>query len=62
MRRRKTGSSEFADLRDRHDVAVRRRDRKRIVHPALGIVDIDCEVLATARQDHCSSSPPPPRQ
>ncbi|XVV11822.1 helix-turn-helix transcriptional regulator [Actinoplanes sp. CA-131856] len=44
-------SLEFAALWDRHDVAVRRSDRKRIVHPAVGVIDIDCEVLATARQD-----------
>ncbi|SNY08449.1 helix-turn-helix transcriptional regulator [Paractinoplanes atraurantiacus] len=44
-------SPEFAALWDRHDVAVRRSDRKRIVHPTVGIIDIDCEVLATARQD-----------
>jgi hypothetical protein len=44
-------SAEFAELWDRHDVTVRRSDRKRIVHPVLGVVDIDCEVLATARQD-----------
>lgn len=44
-------STEFAELWDRHDVAVRRSDRKRIVHSAVGVVDVDCEVLATARQD-----------
>ncbi|MER7876338.1 helix-turn-helix transcriptional regulator [Streptomyces solisilvae] len=47
----RAASSEFDDLWERHDVAVRRSDRKRIVHPAVGIVSIDCEVLATARQD-----------
>ncbi|MEV4347628.1 helix-turn-helix transcriptional regulator [Actinoplanes sp. NPDC049596] len=46
-----TQSPEFAELWDRHDVAVRRSDRKRIVHPTVGLIDIDCEVLATARQD-----------
>ncbi len=44
-------SAEFAELGDRHEVAVRRSDRKRIVHPAVGIVDVDCETLGTARQD-----------
>ncbi len=44
-------SIEFTELWDRHDVAVRRSDRKRIVHPALGVVEINCDVLATARQD-----------
>ncbi|MFF0465160.1 MmyB family transcriptional regulator [Streptomyces mexicanus] len=43
--------TEFEGLWERHDDVVRRSDRKRIVHPAIGIVRIDCEVLATARQD-----------
>nr|WP_221379008.1 helix-turn-helix transcriptional regulator [Actinoplanes polyasparticus] len=43
--------TEFTALWDRHDVAVRRSDRKRVVHPALGVIDVDCEVLTTARQD-----------
>jgi transcriptional regulator with XRE-family HTH domain len=47
----RAASSEFNDLWERHDVAVRRGDSKRVVHPAVGIVDIDCEVLTTARQD-----------
>jgi hypothetical protein len=51
VRALRAASDEFAELWERHDVAVRRSDRKRIVHPAVGVVDIDCEVLATARQD-----------
>lgn len=47
----RAASVEFADLWDRHDVAVRRGDRKRIVHPSVGVIDVDCEVLSTARQD-----------
>ncbi|MFJ1756149.1 helix-turn-helix domain-containing protein [Kitasatospora sp. NPDC088134] len=35
-------SPEFAELWATHDVAVRRMDRKRIVHPALGVVGLDC--------------------
>jgi transcriptional regulator with XRE-family HTH domain len=35
-------SPEFAELWARHDVAVRRRDRKRILHPALGVLDLNC--------------------
>ncbi|WP_028925227.1 helix-turn-helix transcriptional regulator [Pseudonocardia acaciae] len=35
-------SAEFAALWDRHDVAVRRSDRKRIVHPTLGTIDVNC--------------------
>ncbi|MDR7382302.1 helix-turn-helix transcriptional regulator [Promicromonospora iranensis] len=35
-------SAEFAELWDRHDVAFRRRDRKRINHPELGLFDVSC--------------------
>ncbi|MFD4554208.1 helix-turn-helix domain-containing protein [Streptomyces sp. NPDC058469] len=36
------GSQEFAALWDTHDVAVRRMDHKRIVHPMLGVIELDC--------------------
>lgn len=39
LRRR---SPEFTALWDRHDVAVRRSDRKRIVHPQLGVLAVNC--------------------
>ncbi|RKN04239.1 helix-turn-helix transcriptional regulator [Streptomyces radicis] len=39
LRRR---SPEFATLWDSGDVAVRRRDRKRMIHPALGLIEVDC--------------------
>ncbi|MER5981241.1 helix-turn-helix transcriptional regulator [Streptomyces sp. NPDC001857] len=39
LRRR---SQEFAALWDTHDVAVRRMDHKRIVHPTLGVIELDC--------------------
>ncbi|MFF4257800.1 helix-turn-helix transcriptional regulator [Streptomyces sp. NPDC001663] len=42
LRRR---SEEFAALWDTHDVAVRRVERKRIVHPALGVIELDCHNL-----------------
>ncbi|MGC4949142.1 helix-turn-helix domain-containing protein [Streptomyces sp. DT224] len=42
LRRR---SQEFADLWDTHDVAVRRMDHKRIVHPLLGVIELDCHNL-----------------
>lgn len=35
-------SAEFADIWQRHDVAVRRNERKRIVHHSLGIVELNC--------------------
>ncbi|MGW2098239.1 MmyB family transcriptional regulator [Streptomyces olivaceoviridis] len=39
LRRR---SPEFAALWDTHDVAVRRKDHKKIVHPTLGVIELDC--------------------
>ncbi|GAB2627605.1 helix-turn-helix transcriptional regulator [Streptomyces capparidis] len=39
LRRR---SREFAALWDTHNVAVRRMDHKKIVHPTLGIIELDC--------------------
>jgi transcriptional regulator with XRE-family HTH domain len=44
-------SEEFAGLWARHDVAVRRGDQKRIVHPEVGVVEVDCEVLLTPEHD-----------
>lgn len=35
-------STEFAALWSRREVAVRRADRKRIVHPSLGILELNC--------------------
>jgi transcriptional regulator with XRE-family HTH domain len=43
-------SAEFAALWDEHEVAVRRDDRKRIVHPELGIIELDCQVLTAEEQ------------
>ena len=35
-------SAEFAELWERHDVAVRRRERKTIVHPTAGTIEVNC--------------------
>ncbi|MEV4802591.1 helix-turn-helix transcriptional regulator [Nonomuraea sp. NPDC049421] len=35
-------SAEFAGLWARQEVAVRRADRKRLVHPELGVIELDC--------------------
>ncbi|MEU6132810.1 helix-turn-helix transcriptional regulator [Saccharopolyspora sp. NPDC047091] len=51
VRALRADSTEFAELWDRHDVAVRRSDCKRIRHPEIGLVELDFDVLATARQD-----------
>ena len=44
-------SPEFAALWERHDVAVRRSDRKFIVHPVVGLLEFDCETLLTDSGD-----------
>lgn len=44
-------SDEFTTLWTKHEVAVRRADRKRIVHPEVGVVDLLCEVLVGAGGD-----------
>jgi transcriptional regulator with XRE-family HTH domain len=38
----KLRSAEFADLWSRHDIAVRRNERKRLVHPELGTIEVNC--------------------
>ncbi|GLY99425.1 helix-turn-helix domain-containing protein [Actinoplanes sp. NBRC 103695] len=43
--RLRRASGEFAELWDTGDVRVRRGERKRIVHPSLGVVEIDCQNL-----------------
>jgi transcriptional regulator with XRE-family HTH domain len=42
LRRR---STEFAELWEQREVALRRTDHKRIVHPSLGVVELDCHSL-----------------
>jgi len=44
-------SVEFADLWQRHEVAVRRGSRLRVLHPSVGAVEFDFEVLQTQAAD-----------
>src|SRR4051812_31095518 len=44
-------SEEFARLWDDHQVAVRRSDTKRMLHPVVGPLELDCEVLLSAGHD-----------
>ncbi len=41
-------SAEFAALWAEHEVAVRRSDAKRIVHPEVGLLDLLCEHLTSS--------------
>jgi transcriptional regulator with XRE-family HTH domain len=43
-------SHEFAELWSEHEVAVRRGDRKTIVHPELGNIELHCQVLTAEEQ------------
>ncbi|WP_181272714.1 helix-turn-helix transcriptional regulator [Brevibacterium oceani] len=44
-------SSEFAQLWERHDVAIRRTDVKNFIHKDIGLLEFRCEVLLTPDDD-----------
>ncbi len=46
----RSSSAEFAALWDAHEVAVRRSDHKRIVHPLLGVIELDCQILVAENE------------
>ncbi|MCX2733537.1 helix-turn-helix transcriptional regulator [Saccharopolyspora sp. NFXS83] len=43
-------SAEFAELWQRHEVAKRFADHKTLLHPELGAIELDCQVLFTEDQ------------
>lgn len=43
-------SEEFAALWDRHEVARRFEDHKVLIHPEVGAIELDCQVLFTEDQ------------
>ncbi|MBP0456940.1 helix-turn-helix transcriptional regulator [Streptomyces montanisoli] len=51
VRRLRARSEEFAALWDAHDVALRRTDVKRFLHPVVGVLELDCEVLLSPEHD-----------
>ncbi|PRX18393.1 helix-turn-helix protein [Actinoplanes italicus] len=51
VRRLRAGSTEFAELWDRHEVAVRRTSRMRVQHPTVGMLELDFETLLTPAED-----------
>ncbi|MFC5664229.1 helix-turn-helix transcriptional regulator [Kitasatospora misakiensis] len=51
VRRLRARSEEFAALWETHDVAVRRTDVKRFLHPVVGPLELDCEVLLSPEHD-----------
>ena len=49
--RLRASSTEFAELWDLHEVAVRRSCRIRVQHPAIGPIELDYETLLTPTED-----------
>ncbi|WP_431914719.1 helix-turn-helix transcriptional regulator [Nonomuraea jabiensis] len=49
--RLETASEEFAALWQRHEVAVRRESRLRVMHPSVGPIEFDFEMLQTQAAD-----------
>jgi transcriptional regulator with XRE-family HTH domain len=47
LRRR---SPEFAAVWERHEVARRTDTRKRVLHPAVGLMTLDCQILTSENQ------------
>jgi transcriptional regulator with XRE-family HTH domain len=45
-------SPEFAALWERHDVSIPREHHKRILHPELGLIELQCQVLTDPQQGH----------
>ena len=43
-------SEEFTSLWNEHEVAVRTSDRKRMVHPMIGSLELDCQILIAESQ------------
>ncbi|GAA1530518.1 helix-turn-helix transcriptional regulator [Streptomyces albidochromogenes] len=51
VERLKEVSEEFTALWELHEVAVRRASRMRVLHPLIGPVDLDCQVLLAPAGD-----------
>jgi transcriptional regulator with XRE-family HTH domain len=50
VRTLRKASPEFAELWERHEVAKRFEDHKTLIHPELGPIELDCQVLFTEDQ------------
>ncbi|MFF5082792.1 helix-turn-helix transcriptional regulator [Actinoplanes sp. NPDC000266] len=51
VKRLRDGSADFAAVWDLHEVAVRRTSRMHLVHPAVGLIELDQETLLTPAED-----------
>ncbi|MEV7004898.1 helix-turn-helix transcriptional regulator [Streptosporangium sp. NPDC051022] len=61
VRRLRAASEEFAALWELHEVGVRRRSRVCVLHPAIGPIELDCEILLAPEEDQrlLVFTPPP---
>lgn len=50
VRKLQKESPEFSQLWNRHEVATRFADHKTLIHPELGPIEVDCQVLFTEDQ------------
>nr|WP_236655279.1 helix-turn-helix transcriptional regulator [Streptacidiphilus carbonis] len=59
--RLRKASDEFAEMWDRHEVAVRRQSRLRVLHPEIGPIEFDVEALLSPAEDQrlLVFTPPP---
>lgn len=48
----RSASEEFARLWDEHEVSQRDRATKRFVHPVVGLLELDCEVMVSHEHHH----------
>lgn len=45
-------NAEFTELWDRHEIITAREHQKRIKHPELGVIELQCQVLTDPEQGH----------
>ncbi|QOV38419.1 helix-turn-helix domain-containing protein [Streptomyces ferrugineus] len=48
----RASSEEFARLWDEHEVSQRNRATKRFLHPLVGLLELDCEVMVSHEHHH----------
>mgnify|MGYP001597314259 FL=1 len=41
---------EFTEIWERHEVGLRHPMTKRLIHPRVGVLEVDCETMATAEE------------
>ena len=48
----RSSSAEFAQLWDEHEVSRRNKATKRFLHPVVGLLEVDCEVMVSHEHHH----------